>query len=54
MVLDGVSGGSGGGQGIVPFLPLNELGLPRPAIAGAPVTSGAAVSGAAVTTGGTN
>jgi membrane protease subunit HflK len=53
MVLDGVSGGEGG-QGIVPFLPLNELGLPRPAIAGAPVTSGAAVSGAAVTTGGGN
>jgi membrane protease subunit HflK len=54
MVLDGVSGGEGGGQGIVPFLPLNELGLPRPAIAGTPAASGAAVTGATVTTGGTN
>lgn len=26
VILDGVAGGEGGGQGVVPFLPLNELG----------------------------
>jgi modulator of FtsH protease HflK len=41
VILDGVQGGEAG-QGVVPFLPLNELG--RPATAGA----------AATTTGGTN
>lgn len=33
VILDGVSSGEGGGQGVVPFLPLNELN--RPANAGA-------------------
>jgi membrane protease subunit HflK len=28
VILDGVSGGEAGGQGVVPFLPLNELGKP--------------------------
>jgi membrane protease subunit HflK len=28
VILDGVSGGEAGGQGVVPFLPLNELGRP--------------------------
>jgi membrane protease subunit HflK len=40
VILDGVSGGEAG-QGVVPFLPLNELGRMAPA-------------GAASTTGGTN
>jgi membrane protease subunit HflK len=28
VILDGVSTGEGGGQGVVPFLPLNELNRP--------------------------
>jgi len=42
VILDGVSSGEGGGQGVVPFLPLNELNRPAPA------------TGAAAATGGTN
>ncbi|MGQ0564187.1 MAG: FtsH protease activity modulator HflK [Gemmobacter sp.] len=42
VILDGVSGGEGGGSGVVPFLPLNELGRMT------------APSGAAATQGGTN
>ncbi|WP_333817422.1 FtsH protease activity modulator HflK [Tabrizicola sp.] len=42
VILDGVSGGEGGGQGVVPFLPLNELGRTTPA------------QGAGAATGGTN
>lgn len=42
VILDGVSSGEGGGQGVVPFLPLNELNRP----------SGTA--GAAASTGGSN
>jgi modulator of FtsH protease HflK len=45
VILDGVSSGDGGGQGVVPFLPLNELGRMAP---------GAGSTGAAATTGGTN
>jgi modulator of FtsH protease HflK len=45
VILDGVSGGEAG-QGVVPFLPLNELGRMSPA-------QGAGASGAG-TTGGTN
>jgi membrane protease subunit HflK len=41
VILDGVSGGEGGNQGVVPFLPLNELGRMTP-------------QGAASSTGGTN
>ena len=26
VILDGVTSGEGGGQGVVPFLPLNDLG----------------------------
>ncbi|RGP37170.1 FtsH protease activity modulator HflK [Pseudotabrizicola alkalilacus] len=44
VILDGVQGGEGGGQGVVPFLPLNELGRQTPASAPA----------AAATTGGNN
>ncbi len=40
VILDGVASGEGGGQGVVPFLPLNELGRMAP--------------GAAATTGGNN
>ncbi len=40
VILDGVASGDGGGQGVVPFLPLNELGRMAP--------------GAAATTGGNN
>jgi membrane protease subunit HflK len=39
VILDGVTSGEGGGQGVVPFLPLNELNRPAPA-------SGAAATGA--------
>jgi membrane protease subunit HflK len=46
VILDGVSGGEAG-QGVVPFLPLNELGRMSPA------ATGAAATGTA-TTGGTN
>jgi membrane protease subunit HflK len=45
VILDGVSGGEAG-QGVVPFLPLNELGR----MATPPTTA----QGAAGTTGGTN
>lgn len=31
VILDGVASGEGGGQGVVPFLPLNELGRMTPA-----------------------
>ena len=41
VILDGVSGGEAG-QGVVPFLPLNELGRATPA------------QGAGAATGGTN
>jgi membrane protease subunit HflK len=41
VILDGVSGGEGG-QGVLPFLPLNDLGRAAPA------------QGAAASTGGTN
>jgi modulator of FtsH protease HflK len=41
VILDGVQGGDGGGQGVVPFLPLNELGR-------------AAAPAAAAATGGNN
>ncbi len=41
VILDGVSGDSGGGQGVVPFLPLNEIGRgTAPAPAAAAGTSG--------------
>jgi modulator of FtsH protease HflK len=33
VILDGVANGEGGGQGVVPFLPLNELGRMAPAAA---------------------
>jgi modulator of FtsH protease HflK len=33
VILDGVASGEGGGQGVVPFLPLNELGRMAPAAA---------------------
>ena len=39
VILDGVAAGEGGGQGVVPFLPLNELNRPAPA-------QGAAATGA--------
>lgn len=39
VILDGVASGEGGGQGVVPFLPLNELNRPAPA-------AGAAATGA--------
>lgn len=42
VILDGVASGEGGGQGVVPFLPLNELNRPAPA------------QGAAASTGATN
>ena len=42
VILDGVSSGEGGGQGVVPFLPLNELNRP------------AGTAGAAASTGGSN
>ena len=38
VILDGVASGEGGGQGVVPFLPLNELN--RPAATGAAATEG--------------
>lgn len=38
VILDGVSAGEGGGQGVVPFLPLNELN--RPAQTSAAATEG--------------
>lgn len=40
VILDGVASGEGGGQGVVPFLPLNELNRPAPA-AGAAASTGA-------------
>jgi membrane protease subunit HflK len=46
VILDGVSGGEAAGQGVVPFLPLNELGRMS--------TPQAATQGAAGTTGGSN
>jgi modulator of FtsH protease HflK len=39
VILDGVASGEGGGQGVVPFLPLNELNRPMPA-QGAAATGG--------------
>jgi modulator of FtsH protease HflK len=42
VILDGVSGGEAGGSGVVPFLPLNEIGRMT------------APQGAASTQGGTN
>lgn len=46
VILDGVSGGEAAGQGVVPFLPLNELGRMS--------TPQATTQGAAGTTGGSN
>jgi membrane protease subunit HflK len=46
VILDGVSGGDAAGQGVVPFLPLNELGRMA--------TPQATTQGAAGTTGGSN
>jgi membrane protease subunit HflK len=46
VILDGVSGGEAAGQGVVPFLPLNELGRMA--------SPQAAAQGAAGTTGGSN
>jgi membrane protease subunit HflK len=43
VILDGVSGGEAG-QGVVPFLPLNELSRMAPA-GTAPATGGAATQG---------
>ncbi|MFN4159539.1 MAG: FtsH protease activity modulator HflK [Gemmobacter sp.] len=43
VILDGVTGSEGGGQGVVPFLPLNDL-----------ARSGQQVGGAAAVTGGNN
>jgi modulator of FtsH protease HflK len=43
VILDGVASGEGGGQGVVPFLPLNELG--RMAPAGAAATQAPATGG---------
>ncbi|HMO72496.1 MAG TPA: FtsH protease activity modulator HflK [Paracoccaceae bacterium] len=41
VILDGVTGGEGmGGQGVVPFLPLNELGRQTPAASAAAATGG--------------
>ena len=40
VILDGVTGGEGGAQGVVPFLPLNELGRPGTAAGGAAATGG--------------
>jgi membrane protease subunit HflK len=48
MILDGVQGGAEGGQGVVPFLPLNEL--VRPAPGNTPAAGAAAGTG----TGGNN
>ena len=48
VILDGVSGDAGGGQGVVPFLPLNEIG--RGATGGS-TTAPAAAGG---TSGGNN
>ena len=45
VILDGVSSGEGGGQGVVPFLPLNELNR---------MPAAGATPGAAAVTGGTN
>ncbi|MDT8856736.1 FtsH protease activity modulator HflK [Paracoccaceae bacterium Fryx2] len=39
VILDGVSGGEAGGQGVVPFLPLNELGRMAPAAPAAAATT---------------
>jgi modulator of FtsH protease HflK len=44
VILDGVSGGEAG-QGVVPFLPLNELGRMAPEAAGTLVKPGAAAAG---------
>ncbi len=49
VILDGVSGGEAG-QGVVPFLPLNELGR----MGGTPAPAAPATGGAAGTTGATN
>ncbi len=38
VILDGVGSGEGGGQGVVPFLPLNELGRMAPAAASTTTT----------------
>ncbi len=48
VILDGVSGGEAG-QGVVPFLPLNEIGRMAPAAAAA--QSGTAPAGTSTTTG---
>lgn len=40
VILDGVTGGEDGGQGVVPFLPLNELGRQTPAANAAAATGG--------------
>ncbi len=40
VILDGVTGGEGGGTGVVPFLPLNELNRPAPQQGAAAVTGG--------------
>ena len=42
VILDGVQGGPDGGQGVVPFLPLNDLARPVPA---APAAGAAATGG---------
>lgn len=40
VILDGVGGSEGGGSGVLPFLPLNELGRPAPAQGAASTTTG--------------
>ena len=40
VILDGVTTGEGGGQGVVPFLPLNELNRPSPSAGAAASTGG--------------
>jgi membrane protease subunit HflK len=54
MILDGVAGGEGGGQGIVPFLPLNELARSSGSAAAAAPASGATGGAASTAAGGTN
>jgi membrane protease subunit HflK len=53
VILDGVSGGESG-QGVVPFLPLNELGRMAPAMAGGSGGAGTGAGTGTVTQGVTN
>ena len=53
VILDGVSGSANGGTGVLPYLPLNELGTSRPVTPVAPGTT-PATTGTTTTTGGTN